>query len=113
MARRSGRTFRISLVSASVAERKNVCMAPGGIHARLGCMESRLVCVDDARIEVITHGDVGGSERVLVFLHEGLGSAAQWRNLPRDLAERTGCAAVAYSRAGYGGSDPVPLPRPL
>jgi pimeloyl-ACP methyl ester carboxylesterase len=48
-----------------------------------------------------------------VFLHEGLGSVSTWREFPRQLAEATGCGALVYSRAGYGGSDPVPLPRPL
>jgi pimeloyl-ACP methyl ester carboxylesterase len=49
----------------------------------------------------------------LVFLHEGLGSARQWRDFPRKLAAATGCGLLVYSRRGYGGSDPVPLPRPL
>lgn len=43
----------------------------------------------------------------LVFLHEGLGSAALWRSFPRALAERTGCGAVVYSRYGNGFSTPL------
>lgn len=46
----------------------------------------------------------------LVFLHEGLGSTAQWRELPGKLAEAAGCGALAYSRRGYGRSDPLPAP---
>jgi pimeloyl-ACP methyl ester carboxylesterase len=53
----------------------------------------------------------GGTE--LVFLHEGLGSIAQWRDVPQLIAEATGLAAFVYSRRGYGASDPVTLPRPL
>ncbi len=49
----------------------------------------------------------------LVFLHEGLGSVSLWRDFPDEVARRTGCAALVYSRAGYGGSSPVPIPRPL
>jgi pimeloyl-ACP methyl ester carboxylesterase len=49
----------------------------------------------------------------LVFLHEGLGCLAMWRNFPRQVAQLTGCKVLAYSRAGYGGSDPCCLPRPL
>lgn len=49
----------------------------------------------------------------LVFLHEGLGCAAMWRDFPRQLADMTGCGALVYSRAGYGGSEPVTLPRPI
>jgi pimeloyl-ACP methyl ester carboxylesterase len=36
-----------------------------------------------------------------------------WRDFPRKLAEATGCGALVYSRAGYGKSDPVALPRPI
>lgn len=40
----------------------------------------------------------------LVFLHEGLGSVAMWRDFPRRLAEATALPALVYSRAGYGRS---------
>ena len=43
----------------------------------------------------------------LVFLHEGLGSAAQWRDVPDEVARRSGAAALVYSRYGYGRSDPL------
>lgn len=49
----------------------------------------------------------------LVFLHEGLGCLAMWKDFPRRVAELSGCRVLTYSRAGYGGSDPCPLPRPL
>ncbi|MCC2111362.1 MAG: alpha/beta hydrolase [Hyphomicrobiales bacterium] len=49
----------------------------------------------------------------LILLHEGLGAVSMWRDFPDRLAAATGCGVFAYSRAGYGGSDPVPLPRPL
>src|SRR5579885_280096 len=48
----------------------------------------------------------------LVFVHQGLGSLSMWRDAPRRLAARTGCAALVYSRLGYGWSDPAPEPRP-
>jgi len=44
---------------------------------------------------------------VLVFLHEGLGSRDLWREFPDRVAERTGCAALVYSRYGFGRSDPL------
>lgn len=44
----------------------------------------------------------------LVFLHEGLGSVALWRDWPARLCQATGRAAVVYSRRGYGQSDAVP-----
>jgi pimeloyl-ACP methyl ester carboxylesterase len=55
----------------------------------------------------------GGDGPTLVFLHEGLGSVGLWRDFPRKLSEATGLPAFVYSRAGYGKSDPVPLPRPV
>lgn len=50
---------------------------------------------------------------VLVFLHEGLGCIALWKEFPDQVAEVTGLPALVYSRVGYGGSDPCVLPRPL
>jgi len=49
----------------------------------------------------------------LVFLHDGLGAAGSWRRFAPDLAKALGCGALVYSRAGYGTSDPAPLPRPV
>ena len=48
----------------------------------------------------------------IIFLHEGLGCVELWRDFPGQLVERTGLGALVYSRAGYGKSDPVTLPRP-
>lgn len=56
----------------------------------------------------------GSADRpVLILLHEGLGSVSQWRDFPDLLATATGCAVLVYSRAGYGASSQVNLPRPL
>lgn len=41
----------------------------------------------------------------LVFLHEGLGSAAQWRDFPDRVAAATQSPALVFSRYGYGQSD--------
>jgi pimeloyl-ACP methyl ester carboxylesterase len=49
----------------------------------------------------------------LVLLHEGLGCVALWRDFPEALVAATGCGVFAWSRFGYGGSDPVTLPRPM
>ncbi|APR77858.1 benzoate degradation ring-cleavage hydrolase [Minicystis rosea] len=49
----------------------------------------------------------------LVFLHEGLGCIARWRDFPRAVATAAGCPALVYSRLGYGQSDPVARPRPV
>ncbi len=54
-----------------------------------------------------------GAQRspVLVFLHEGLGSIAQWRDFPEALVECTGLPALLYDRQGHGRSDPLSAPR--
>ena len=49
----------------------------------------------------------------LVLLHEGLGCVSLWKDFPERLAAATRCGVLVFSRAGYGASDPVSLPRPL
>src|SRR3954451_9109329 len=55
--------------------------------------------------------EIAGGEPALVFLHEGLGSVALWRDFPRRLAEATGRRALVYLRAGDGVSPAPPTPR--
>lgn len=43
----------------------------------------------------------------IIFLHEGLGSVAMWRDWPASVCAATGRAGIVYSRQGYGHSDPV------
>ncbi|TWO72049.1 alpha/beta hydrolase [Caenimonas sedimenti] len=50
----------------------------------------------------------GGRGAPLIFLHEGLGSVAMWRDWPQKMCEATGRDGFVYSRRGYGGSEPVP-----
>jgi pimeloyl-ACP methyl ester carboxylesterase len=45
------------------------------------------------------------SRSSMVFLHEGLGSVALWRDFPGKVARRLGALALVYSRFGYGRSD--------
>ena len=44
-------------------------------------------------------------EPVLIFLHEGLGSAGLWREFPALLSVASRLPGLVYSRYGYGGSD--------
>jgi len=56
--------------------------------------------------------EVGSAGRpTLVFLHEGLGSIAMWRDFPSRVTHATGCNALVYSRYGYGNSAPLQEPR--
>jgi pimeloyl-ACP methyl ester carboxylesterase len=65
------------------------------------------------RLEAVAYGPAPDQAPTVVMLHEGLGCVALWRDLPMKVAAATGWGVFAYSRAGYGGSDPVDLPRPL
>ena len=47
------------------------------------------------------------------MLHEGLGSVSAWKDWPKHLSMQTGLSVFAYSRRGYGRSDPHPPPWPL
>ena len=70
--------------------------APPGPEGRLA--------LDEGEIEYrLVEGDP--ALPALVFLHEGLGCAALWRDFPDRAAAATGAAALVYSRLGYGGSS--------
>jgi len=43
---------------------------------------------------------------LVVFLHEGLGSLAMWRDFPQALCAAAGARGLVYSRPGYGRSTP-------
>ena len=61
--------------------------------------------IDGRRIEYAAIPGDAGAAGTLVFLHEGLGSVALWRDFPRKVATRLRAPAVLYSRFGYGASD--------
>lgn len=62
------------------------------------------------RLKACRIGDLGAGT-TLVFLHEGLGSIAQWRDFPEALCRTVGITGLIYDRLGYGGSDPLPEKR--
>jgi pimeloyl-ACP methyl ester carboxylesterase len=76
-----------------------------------GVRDDVLAC--GKRLEAVAFGPPPDKAPTIVMLHEGLGCLALWRDFPQKLAAATGHGVFAYSRAGYGGSDPVDLPRPL
>ncbi|QCP49766.1 alpha/beta hydrolase [Trinickia violacea] len=45
---------------------------------------------------------------IALFLHEGLGSIAMWKDWPQTLCDRLGMRGLVYSRPGYGRSTPRP-----
>ncbi len=71
------------------------------------------VVADGKRLEAVAYGPPPDQAPTIVMLHEGLGCVALWRDFPQKLAAATAHGVFAYSRAGYGGSERIPLPRPL
>ena len=74
---------------------------------------SGFLTIEGKRLETFCRGPAPDAAPTIVMLHEGLGCVALWRDFPEQLAAATGLGVFAYSRAGYGQSDPAPLPRPL
>jgi pimeloyl-ACP methyl ester carboxylesterase len=63
------------------------------------------------RLEYRMIGPRPGTAPTIIMLHEGLGSVGLWGGFPDALAKATGAGVFVYSRAGYGQSQPVPMPR--
>ena len=71
---------------------------------------AEFIAVDGVELECVRlHSE--RSAPTLVFLHEGLGSVATWRDFPQRVADACACPALIYSRAGYGQSTPLAAPR--
>ena len=74
---------------------------------------SGVLRINDSDIEYRLIGPQPSDAPTIVMLHEGLGSAALWGDFPQALQAATGMGVFVYSRAGYGASSQVALPRPL
>ena len=75
--------------------------------------ESGFIEINGAHLEFATFGTPPSEASTIVMLHEGLGSVSHWKNIPERLASETGFGVFVYSRAGYGQSSPIELPRPM
>jgi pimeloyl-ACP methyl ester carboxylesterase len=62
------------------------------------------------RLEYAWFGATDVAARPIVMLHEGLGSLAQWKDFPEQLAAATRRRVLAYSRWSYGASEPLTAP---
>jgi pimeloyl-ACP methyl ester carboxylesterase len=74
---------------------------------------SGMLKVGSSELEYRMIGPLPHEAPTLIFLHEGLGSVGQWGDFPDRVATATNAGVFVYSRAGYGQSSGVPLPRPL
>jgi pimeloyl-ACP methyl ester carboxylesterase len=59
-------------------------------------------------LEVQWVGSADPASPVMVFLHEGLGSVAMWKDFPQQFCDAHGLRGLVYSRYGYGNSTPRP-----
>jgi len=73
-------------------------------------IQSRTVRAGGHHLECVVHAAHQLNRPTLVFLHEGLGSVAMWRDFPARVAQATGCRSLVYSRYGYGQSDVLEEP---
>ncbi|MDB5842321.1 MAG: mhpC [Herminiimonas sp.] len=53
-------------------------------------------------------GAAASAHPTIVFLHEGLGSIALWRDFPERFCRENGFRGLVFSRYGYGNSTPRP-----
>ncbi|MGN7757807.1 alpha/beta fold hydrolase [Chryseobacterium sp. 22532] len=70
-------------------------------------MEERIIEVRSQKL-YITYNNIVEEKPVIIFLHDSLGCAQLWRDLPTKLFEITDCNILIYDRLGYGKSGPMP-----
>jgi pimeloyl-ACP methyl ester carboxylesterase len=75
--------------------------------------ESGFLDIGSQHLEYRMIGPRPDAAPTIIMLHEGLGCVDLWGDFPDRLQAATGCGVFVYSRAGYGQSSAVTLPRPL
>ncbi|MDM0112055.1 alpha/beta hydrolase [Variovorax sp. J22R133] len=60
----------------------------------------------DVRIEYVYIAPERTDAPLVIFLHEGLGSVAMWKDFPQQLCDAGGFRGIVFSRPGYGRSTP-------
>jgi pimeloyl-ACP methyl ester carboxylesterase len=75
--------------------------------------DSGFLTIGSQQLEYRMIGPRPDAAPTIVMLHEGLGCVGLWGDFPERLQKASGCGVFVYSRAGYGQSSPVQLPRPL
>ena len=78
-----------------------------------GLNPSGFLSIGASDLEYRMIGPAPDAAPTIVMLHEGLGCAGLWGDFPDRLAAATSAGVFVYSRAGYGASTKVALPRPL
>src|SRR6185369_6395398 len=121
-ARRSSRRSSIragSNSAPSCRRRQPARFSASSCGRRIGCelgvtlSNAGFLTFGAQRLEYRMIGPPPDRAPTIVMLHEGLGCVGLWGDFPDKLQAATGAGVFVYSRAGYGGSSPVKLPRPL
>lgn len=111
--RRDAMTSGVALGAAVLAgaalgaERAANPTAPLPIPAQVPAKQD-IATLPGTRLE---YWDTGGSGQPVVLLHPATGSTAIW-GYQQPVFARAGYRVIAYSRRGYGKSDPVPKENP-
>ena len=75
--------------------------------------DAGMLDLGDQQLEYRWVGPRPNAAPTIVLLHEGLGCVGLWGDFPERLATATGLGVFLYSRAGYGASSTIALPRPI
>src|SRR5260221_10267839 len=78
-----------------------------------GLNPTGFLTIGSADLEYRMIGPAPDEAPTIVMLHEGLGCAGLWGDFPERLQAATQAGVLVYSRADYGASTRVELPRPL
>jgi pimeloyl-ACP methyl ester carboxylesterase len=70
-------------------------------------MKDTYITINNQTIFTRLYKDFDSNLPTIVFLHEALGSVAQWRDFPKLVAESTPLNVFAFDRLGHGLSDPI------
>jgi pimeloyl-ACP methyl ester carboxylesterase len=70
-------------------------------------MKDTYITIQNQSIFTRFYKDFDSKLPTIVFLHEALGSVAQWRDFPKLVAENTPFNVFAFDRLGHGLSDPI------
>jgi pimeloyl-ACP methyl ester carboxylesterase len=73
-------------------------------HARIGAWHIEYAWITPSNFVAQAPG--APAAPLMVFLHEGLGSLAMWKDFPARVCEAVGVRGLVYSRPGYGRSTP-------
>ncbi len=85
-----------------------LALAPADFRALIEAALRQInLSVGGARLRGHLIGPDPGEAPTLVFLHDGLGCARLWRDIPHRLVAATGLGALLYDRQGCGDSDPL------